>query len=394
MSERLDQILSKVNKRSDAAKAVSGSVNPLQFESDLVAALNGEKSLSKYQSLGGQRVAVACASALTSVAGKITKARRVARSGVDGKAVLSPMYKRFMCGGIGRCNGDSKSDLVCSSQMNGVMQVSLKKAGAAQIASAQAGEINAVLSAALEGDKQYLNTVRNIVKSTLDRESYYKIRNQYSYENPQEPFDAVISRMIGLQSKTGLVSAAEIREFNKFLGMIGVREKITKSLQEFMSSPPIREKILREFASGENRYNSANSEMSADWFLTWDEGGKVELMDIDQFVKKTPFRMNIRDRGNGGGGSLRIDIRESEEYKRIVAALNEEWEFMCLTEGVLDTTLGMIRSAGKAVADLYRAFVQAVKGLVQFIAALVLSGFSTLMEWVGIEVDEMSYTWI
>lgn len=73
--------------------------------------------------------------------------------------------------------------------------------------------------------------------------------------------------------------------------------------------------------------------------------------------------------------------------------LHSDFDNYCLTEGVLDTTVNLIRTAGKAVASLYKSFVEAIKSTLSFIAALVSSGIQTLLEFFGLETTELSYSW-
>jgi len=394
---RINDILSRLKQQSDSDKKFSGDINPTRFEQDLVSAINGEKSISAYQSAKGMDVAKRCVESMKRHFGGVQKAQVVSKSGISGESVLSPIYKKFMCGGGGRCSGDPKSDILVSSQMHGKMQISIKKEGSAQIAAAQAGEANAVLSAALGKDKAVVKTIRAILSETLSKDSYYKIRQSYATKTGSRPeeFDALLSKVTGLKTSDMSPSRKEISEFNTFMEIIGVKEKISSSIRDYLASTPVRKKIFKEFASGEMRYVSKESKRRADWFMLWSETGTIQVEEIESFIDThySSFRMNIRDRGNQSGGSLRIDIREWEEFIAIEKELHEEFDYYCLTEGVLDTTVGIIRSAGTAVANLYKTFVSAVKSTLSFIAALIASGTSTLFEFFGIETTDMSYSW-
>lgn len=394
---RLSDIASRLQAISNAEKETSGNLNPKVFESDIVAALNQEQGLASYQSGLAKSVAQMCANDMIAKFGKISEAKVISNLKGSGGAVLSPLYKRFMCAEGARCNGDPKCDILAVSQMGGRMQISLKKEGGAQVASASAGEINAVLSAALGKDRKFVSIVREIISSTLDKNKYYEIRAKYAQDTKGSPedFDAMLSNTIGMKSKAFAPSTKDISEFNRFLKSIGVQEKITAELREYLAASSSRKAIFKEFASGENRYTKSESIRSADWFMTWNERGKIEAQEIEEFVNSHlgSFRMNIRDRGNQLGGSLRIDIRESAEFVELEKQLHADFDHYCLTEGVLDTTVNILRTAGKSVADLYRQFVSAIKSLLSFVAALFASGVGTVLEYFGLEATEMSYTW-
>lgn len=396
MNDRIADISAKIQRMSNTEKETSGSLNPARFEGDLASALRGETRLSSYQSGFAKNIATKCSKSLQKKTGKITSAVQTPKSG-NGAAVLSPIYKQFMCTDGGRCSGDPKSDLIVKSQMNGEMHISMKKKDGAQIATALAGEANAVISAALGREKEIPSLVRSILSQTLSKEYYYDIREKYAQsfgKNPQD-FDSLLSNVIGLNTREDIPSPNTLKEFNKFLQIIGIKEKISSSLREYMSSTGVRKKIFREFASGERRYIQSESYRSADWFLQWSESGEADLSDIDEFIDShfSTFRMNIRDRGNESGGAIRISIKDSLNFKETKESLHEEFDKYCLTDGVMDTTLNIIRTAGSNVANLYRNFVAAIKSFLTIIAALFTEGTAYLLQFFGLETTELSYSW-
>lgn len=397
MNDRIADISARLQRQSDAEKEASGSLNPTRFEGDLASALRGEDRLSAYQSARGKSVALKCAKALQGQTGRITGATQTPKSSGNGASVLTPVYKHFMCGDGGKCSGDPKSDLIVKSQMNGEMHISMKKMGSAQIATALAGESNAVISAALGRDKEIPTLVRSILSQTLSKEYYYSTREKYANAtggNPED-FDSMLANLTGLKTRGETPSSADLKAFNRFLQMMGIKEKITHSLRDYMASSSVRKKIFREFASGEKRYIAKESYRSADWFLQWNDEGAADLSEIDGFIDNHlgSFRMNIRDRGNESGGALRIDIRDSSDFKETEKMLHEDFDKYCLTEGVADTTLNIIRTAGSAVAKLYKNFVAAIKSFLTVVAALFAEGTAALLEYFGIETTEMSYSW-
>jgi len=397
VNSRISDIHAKIKSKLETQIQASGAINPTKFESDIVAALNKEQDIKAFQSGRAKTVAEMCADTMRKKFGAITKAKQVSKSLSvgSGASVLTPIYKKFMCVEGMRCNGDPKCDISMSSQMHGKMQVSMKKQGDAQIATAQYGEANAVISASIGKDKAAVSTIRDILSRTLNKKSYYELRSSYE-TNTGKNFDTVLATMTGLKTGSSLPSVVEMKEFNEFLNTIGIKEKITLSLREFMTSTRIRKAIFKEFASGEKRFIDSESYRKANWFMMWSENGNVEVEEIDSFVDSHygSFRMNIRDRGSESGGSLRIDIREQlEAFRQLEKELTEEFDKFCLVEGVLDTTLDLMRSAGSAVVSVYKKFISVIKNCLSFIAALFVSGFSNVLEFFGLETTELSYSW-
>lgn len=397
MNSRIADISARLQAQSDVVKLNSGSLNPTRFESDIVSAINGEKQLSGYQSGKAKTIAELCVKDMQKKFGGVKKAKQVSKDLAigSGASVLSPIYRKFMCVEGMRCNGDPKCDIIMSSQMHGKMQISMKKSGDAQIATAQFGEANAVISAALGKDKEIVKTIRSILSETLNKKSYYDIRGKYE-KLVGGDFDSTLATMMGMKTKASSPTSDEMMKFNQFLQIIGVKEKITVALKDYMESNRARKAIFKEFASGEKRFIESQSYRSADWFMIWSEQGKIEIEEIDSFVNThySSFRMNIRDRGGDSGGSLRIDIREQSEYHaQLEKELQEEFDMFCLTEGVLDTTVELMRSAGSLVVTAYKKFIGAVKTALSFIVSLFASGFSDILQFFGLETTEMSYSW-
>lgn len=401
---RISDITSRLQQKTDTQKSVSGSLNPTLFEKDIVSALNGQNDVREYQSAYAMSVARLCARNIVSFVGGVKSAKKSPES-ASGETVLSPLYRRYMCGGKGRCSGESKSDIIINSQMNGKMLVSVKKEGSAQLTAAGAGEASAVISAALGEDRNGVKAIRSILTAALSKENYYTAREEYARKNNTKPeaFDAMLGAITGMKTKAGAMTRAEIEAFNKFLETLGIKSQITLAMQEYLASPRAREAVLKEFASGSKRFIKSESDRSAEWFLLWSDKGYVKLADIDEFVgaRLGSFRMNIRDRGDRAGGSLRVDFREAfdldsieyQEYLLIERRMHQDFDYDCLTEGVLDTTLSLVRTAGAAVAEAYKRFIGAVKTAMSMIARLLAKGIAALLDFFGIEVEELSYTW-
>lgn len=396
----MQDIAQRLKQKSDSEKESSNAINSTKFEKDIVSALQGKTDIGQYQSAYAMRIAKMCARKITQNTGGITSIKRNSdKKTMNGVSVLSPLYRRYMCTANQKCNGDPKSDIVLVSQLNGKMLVSMKKQGDAQIASALSGEANAVVSAALGENNQMVKITRELFSSILPKQNYYEIRSKFK----DKDFDSILSSLIGLKSGSGTPSSAQIIAFNKFLDSVGIKTKIIEGLNNYMRSSVVRKKIFKEFASGEKRYIPTEKDRSADWFLVWSQTGDILLSDIDQFIDSHygSFRMNIRDRGNESGGSLRVDVREMwnldpQQYSKFLIIEKEthkEFDYACLTEGILDSTVSLLKTSGATVAAVYRKFVAAVKALLSMIARLFAKGVAAVLDFLGLEISEMSYSW-
>jgi hypothetical protein len=400
---RIANIAAMVKKKTTSTKKASGSLNPTAFEKDFISAAMGKDNLKFFQSERSKTVADKCISNLKKFSGEINGAKTHSTKTASGESVLSAVYKEFMCGAGGRCNGDAKSDVVLSTQSLGTMKISMKKQGEAQIASAQVGEANAVISAALGKNNEIVKAVRNIIKETMSRDSYYGLRNQYERKYGLNSFNKDLADLIGIKTSVSTVSTADIAKFNRFIARAGIQSTITQEMTQFMSRMETKKKLFLEFASGERRFVKRHSDRAANWMMTWSETGTIDLKSVEDFVNSNmgSFRFNIRDRGEGGGGSVRLAIREAfslspEEYKTFMLLENRttrEIERHILTEGILDSTVDLLKTAGSAVANLYKAFVKAIKNIMSMITRLFAKGTASVLEFFGLEVEEMTYTW-
>ena len=404
MSDRMADIAARLLRQSNTDKVSSGAINATAFESDLVASINGVTTIGGYQSGYAKIIADKCKNNLTRLVGEVDTAILISQHSAAGASVLSPIYKKFMCADGTKCNGDPRTDILLDSEKNGQMRISVKKHGDAQISSAQAGEANAIISAALGQDKDLPTLVRQIISEVLPKNSYYKIRTKYATDTNGKPedFDNMLGTMTGLKSGSKAPSANQVNVFNKFLLSVGVKKKVSAAIHTYMSSDNVRKKLLKEFASGEKRYVSKEKNRSAEWFLQWSESGNVNVEKIDDFVNSHLgiFRVQIRDRGTGAGGSVRVDVRENwnltysehQDFLLYEKALHDEFDLHCLTEGVLDDTVDILKSAGAAVANLYKGFVDAVKNVLSMIARIFAMGVTTVLEFFDIEVTQISIT--
>lgn len=382
-----------------AESATAAKINATQFEVDLVKAFNelstegterGRKL--KYQNAGAERAAKSCVRAIVP---QMDGEPRVAyRTG--GKAnpnVLTPAYTQ---GGPGKSvkSGEPKTDIVFISGST-KYRCSVKNGAAAQIASAQTNEMYAVLNAVYTGGKGAMvaRTLSQIIQQTGNEAVYKATRERFKREFGEDSFDALLSRVAGLKSGAGVATASEIQQMNKFLKVLGIKERLTLEMSEFMNKRENRVALLREFATGELRFT--NPDFIATHFLEWFGNGTARLHDVDTFLRETlpRFKFSIRDRGRksskSGGGSrgaaLRIDFTTPKKLQeQRYEAIREE-----LHEGLRDWYASAKATIGKG----WQMIVRAVSKIVDFFAGLLSGGFSALLSFLDIEPVEMEYSW-
>ena len=346
----------------------------------------------KYQNAGAERAAKSCVRAIVP---QMDGEPRVAyRTG--GKAnpnVLTPAYTQ---GGPGKSvkSGEPTPDIVFISGST-KYRCSVKNGAAAQIASAQTNEMYAVLNAVYTGGKGAMvaRTLSQIIQQTGNEAVYKATRERFKREFGEDSFDALLSRVAGLKSGAGVATASEIQQMNKFLKVLGIKERLTLEMSEFMNKRENRVALLREFATGELRFT--NPDFIATHFLEWFGNGTARLHDVDTFLRETlpRFKFSIRDRGRksskSGGGSrgaaLRIDFTTPKKLQeQRYEAIREE-----LHEGLRDWYASAKATIGKG----WQMIVRAVSKIVDFFAGLLSGGFSALLSFLDIEPVEMEYSW-
>lgn len=382
-----------------AESKTSGRINSTQFEVDLVKAFNevsiegAERGKSlKYQSKAAENAAKSCVKRiLPQMDGEPRVAYRT--GGKANPKVLTPAYTQ---GGPGKSvkSGEPKTDIVFISGSQ-KYRCSVKNGGAAQIAAAQTNEMYAVMNAVFTSGRgaTVARTLSEIISQVGNEAVYKAARERFKREFGEDSLDALLSRVAGMKSGVGTASPAEIRQMNKFLAILGIKERLTLEINEFMNKRENRIALLREFATGELRFT--NPDFIATHFLEWFENGNAHLTDVDTFLRETlpRFKFSIRDRGRksskSGGGSRgaawRVDftaaktVRE-ERYEAIRGELNE---------GLRD----WYAAAKTAVGKGWDLLVRAVSAVVDFFARILSGGFSALLQFLEIEPVEMEYSW-
>jgi len=369
-----------IRSLSEVTSTTGYKIDPTKFERDLVRALNGVTGYSHYQSKSAEVLAHKIAAALRQ-RGATGEARQA--SGQSSASSLTPVYREH-----GVKSGEPKADILV-----GAAQCSMKYAKAAQIATAQANETQAVFAAAFQHNPDYTRLIRQqiipLIQHTMTRETFYKIRDKYS-KNKTE-FQNMLSQVLSLHSSKGAATTQQRKAFRDFLSAFGVELPVRGALYTFLDSPSTKQTLFHEFVTGANRF--VRPEFVATHVLTWDETGRVGFTPATAYVEGhlNAFQYSIRDRGSRRAGAFRLSVAEE---------LHPEWHavYQELTEHVT-RELGQLALDEGLLSDMWAGateFITWMGGLVkQFIAFLIRlfqSGLATVMEWFEYEVGSLSWT--
>ena len=185
---------------------------------------------------------------------------------------------------------------------------------------------------------------------------------------------------------------AEVEQMNRLLRAMGIKERLTLEVSEFMNKPFNRKALLREFATGEMRFN--NPDFIPTHFLEWFDSGAVNFEDVDKFLERTlpKFKFSLRDRGRkssaSGGGSRGIALRVDKIGKPI-----DEERFMQIHDQLNEGLRDWYASAKNLIGRGWELIVGAVRRLVNFFAGLLSRSFSALLSFLDLEPVQMQYTW-
>lgn len=373
-------------------------VNTTKFEGDMVKAFNARSSegrergdAERYQNKSAETLANACVKSLIA---KMDGAPRVAFR-MAGKAPRSVLTAAYTSGGAGKSvkSGEPKTDVVFITTAE-KYRCSVKYGAAAQIASAQTNEMYAVLNAVYTSRRgtPIARSISQIMLQTGNEAVYKGSRKRYEEMYGEDGFDALLSKVTGLKSGGVLPTKAEVEQMNRFLKATGIKERLTLEVSAFMNEPENRKALLREFATGELRFNKPD--FIPTHFVEWFDNGTVKFADVDTFLTQTlpHFKFSLRDRGRkssaSGGGSRGIAFRLDKTGKAL-----DESKFVEIRNQLNEGLSDWYAAAKTAIGRGWELIVGAVRSVVDFFARLLSSGFSALLSFLGLEPAEMYYAW-
>lgn len=373
-------------------------VNATKFEGDMVKAFNARSSegrergdAERYQNKSAETLANACVKSLIA---KMDGTPRVAfrMAGKAPRGVLTPAYT---AGGAGKSvkSGEPKTDVVFITSRE-KYRCSVKYGLAAQIASAQTNEMYAVVNAVFIGSRgaPIARTVSEIILQSGNEAVYKATRKRYQQMYGEDGFDALLSKVTGLKSGGVMPTAAEVEQMNKFLTVMGIKERLTLDVSEYMNKPENRKALLREFATGERRFNKPD--FIPTHFVEWFDNGTVKFADVDTFITETlpHFKFSLRDRGRksskSGGGSRGIAFRLDKTGKAL-----DEARFVEIRDQLNEGLSDWYAAAKQIVGRGWEMIVGAVRKVVDFFAGLLSAGMDKFLSFLGLEPAEMYYTW-
>ena len=225
---------------------------------------------------------------------------------------------------------------------------------------------------------------------------YKSARKRYEEMYGEDGFDALLSKVTGLKSGGVLPTAAEVEQMNRFLKALGIKERLTLEVSAFMNEPENRKALLREFATGELRFNKPD--FIATHFVEWFDNGTVKFADVDTFLTETlpRFKFSIRDRGSKGskGGTIKnppsrgAAFRVDKTSKPI-----DEARFVEIRDQLNEGLSDWYAAAKDIIGRGWEMIVGAVRKVVDFFAGLLSAGFDKFLSFLDIEPTEMYYAW-
>lgn len=373
-------------------------VNATKFEGDMVKAFNARSSegrergnAERYQNAAAEALAASC---VKSLLGKMDGKPRLAFR-MAGKAPRNVLTPAYTSGGAGKSvkSGEPKTDVVFITTAD-KYRCSVKYGLAAQIASAQTNEMYAVVNAVYTSRRgaPIARTVSEIMYQAGNEAVYKSARKRYADMYGEDGFDALLSKVTGLKSGGVLPTAAEVEQMNRFLKSLGIKERLTLEVSAFMNEPENRKALLREFATGELRFNKPD--FIPTHFVEWFDNGTVNFADVDTFLQHTlpHFKFSLRDRGRksskSGGGSRGIAFRLDKTGKPM-----DEARFVEIRDQLNEGLSDWYAAAKDIIGRGWEMIVGAVRKVVDFFAGLLSAGFNKFLAFLGLEPAEMYYTW-
>ena len=387
--------------KSDAAKGkdTGGKIDPTRFETDLVNEINSRNNKPKVD--GGNDTPAArelAKSVIDHFFKNYYKAKGASKaSGSSSKGNLTQVY---IDNGV--TSGEPKTDILVDKN-----RCSVKKAEGAQFASAQSGEMFAVMTSALENKRfsktkgKLIKEIKNAVKHGLNKQNFYDLRAKFG---DGTAFDQVFGKVMGLNPNKP--TPDEITALSELFDKSGLGVVVSKAMHNFLTTDDVQLALFTEFITGQGRFK--NPDHIPTHIFAWSvNNGTAHYEDIHKYIKSSyksgGFKYRIADRGTGRGGAFRLepkhlveiyDLTTEEKTKAlmIMEEFDEELNLMeqeLLSEGLMDRVKAGSRVAVKALKDGIKFLIRAARSVLSFFAVLLSKGVGTLAKVFGLE-GEMS----
>ena len=255
----------------------------------------------------------------------------------------------------------------------GDQHISLKKVGGSQFMSGGKAETLATLNFA------YKNTSMKVKTQKLDK-----------------AFNSLVSDIVkGFESvalepgqnittiKNDLKTGKKSKFLDKVSETISNNKELTKSLNSLFQTSEIKEAVVKEAMTGENKFSDKLA--SANYMLVFDDDGSASYKEInDSIVKKyakaVDFSVSFKTGSTGGSAQSVLRGRISEDL--IIEAFEEaEKEF--LTEGIFDKIKGV---SNKILSSIKSFVLKWITKIVEKIKDLVYKGLHYFKTLLGITI--------
>lgn len=366
-----------------------GKLDATKFEKDIINEIRRRNGSGPITGANGSSAAKDLAKrvvdSLTSVAGKPVDS--YALSGSSKTTSITDVYKNF-----GLKSGEAKTDISVTISKEHLCTV--KKREGSQFASAQANECSAVIQAVfMESTLEKValaKKISDIVKTGMTKENFYRLRRE------NENFDELLATVLGLRSGA-TIKRGDMTALQNIMAETGLTIRITSELTNFLQNDRNKIAVFTEFITGRKRFT--DKRFIPDTLFAWGMDGSVYWKNIDSYIKeayaKGAFKYNIRDRGTGRGGALRLEPihmeslndEERKFHSILVEDFNREMDEMVLQEGILDSLRKGLSKVGSVAMDVVRWVAETAKKIWSFIATLISKGIGVLMQVFGVEAE-------
>tara|TARA_Y100000310_G_C20576302_1_gene760578 strand:+ start:45 stop:1235 length:1191 start_codon:yes stop_codon:yes gene_type:complete len=370
-----------------------GKINPTKFEMDIVNEINS-RNKKNFKAEGGGNASEASDELADLVVNHLTKEYLVPKSAEKGSGGggVENLTQIYIDNNVK--SGEPKTDILVNK-----VSCSVKKAEGAQFASAQAGEIVAVITAAFNNKKfastkgKLVSNIKDIVKESLDKKNFYDLRSEFGEGNA---FDRVFGKVMGLDPKKP--TADEIKSLSSVLDKSGMGKKVSQSIYTFMNTDEAKLALITEFITGKGRF--VNKKHIPEYILAWSaKTGKTYYEDIIKYIKQTyksgGFKYRVSDRGSERGGAFRLEPKHMTEAvnltssekivaQELVETFDQELEL--LDEGVLSKVKGIAIKGKDILIKGWKMLKSAIKSIFKFFAMLFAKGIGFVSKIFKIEV--------
>lgn len=245
----------------------------------------------------------------------------------SGSASLTKTWDQYFIENTGK-SASAPTKTPKTDMFIGKQHISLKKQGGSQLMSGGKAETLATLAHA------YANVSDNVKTKELDQ-AWQKLTKeiQSQYSKVKVPDGGNITSV-----KKGLKSGKEGGIFTTIKNVIINHEAMTSAIRNILTSPEIKEAVVREAMTGENKFSDPLP--IATHMMIFNDGGfgkyhKIDDALVSHYAKKTKFNISFKSNNDKAWTALKGLFNEETKYElldHLIESSIDECDFL-LAEG-------------------------------------------------------------